>query len=94
MWESSRPWEEKWKSLKVDESKTVEQELDDEDRQAQFWRHRPDGFAVNKKEQFIYVIEFKRVSDTCEKYVSETQKLEEIQLLVVTQDLQKLLKDT
>jgi hypothetical protein len=42
----------------------TEQELDDEDRQARFWRHRPDGFSVNEKEHIIYVLEFKRVSDT------------------------------
>jgi hypothetical protein len=64
MWETVRPWEEKWESLKVNESKMVEHELDDEDRQARFWRHRPDGFTVNEKEHIIYVLEFKRVSDT------------------------------
>jgi hypothetical protein len=64
MWEVVRPWEEKWESLKVNESKMVEQELDDEDRQAQFWRRRPDGFVVNEKENIIYVLECKRVSDT------------------------------
>ena len=31
MWEVPRPWEEKWESLKVNESKTVEQDLDDEE---------------------------------------------------------------
>jgi hypothetical protein len=40
MWEAARPWEEKWESLKVNESKMTKQELDDEDRQAQFWRRR------------------------------------------------------
>jgi hypothetical protein len=39
-------------------------------------------------------LEFKRVSDTGEKYVSETQKLAEIQHLAVTQGLKKLFKDT
>jgi hypothetical protein len=34
------------------------------------------------------------VSDTGERYVSETQKLAEIQHLAVTQGLKKLLKDT
>ena len=29
-------------------------DLDDEDRQARFWRHRPDGFAVNEKEHDLY----------------------------------------
>jgi hypothetical protein len=53
MWEVTRPWEEKWESLKVNESKMVEQELDDEDRQSQFWRHRPDRFAVNEKEHIL-----------------------------------------
>jgi hypothetical protein len=38
MWEAARPWEEQWESIKVNESKMVEPELDDEDRQAQFWR--------------------------------------------------------
>jgi hypothetical protein len=42
MWKVDRPWEEKWESLKVNESKMTEQALDDEDRQARIWRHRPD----------------------------------------------------
>jgi hypothetical protein len=42
----------------------------------------------------IYILEFKRVTDTGEKYVSETQKLEEIQHLAITQDLEKMFKDT
>ncbi len=62
-------------SLKVNESKMVEPELDDEDRQSRFWRLRPDGFTVNEKENVIYILEFKRTVDTAEKYVSETQKL-------------------
>jgi hypothetical protein len=45
MWEEDRPWEEKWESLKVNESKMIEQELDDEDRQARFWSRRPGGSA-------------------------------------------------
>ena len=49
----------KWESLKVNESKMAEQELDDEDRQARFWRRRPDGFTVNEKGHIIYVLEFK-----------------------------------
>ncbi len=68
--------------------------IDDDDRQARFWRHRPDGFTVNEKEQVIYVLEFKRVTDTGEKYVSETQKLAETQHLVITQGLKRLFKDT
>jgi hypothetical protein len=94
MWETDRPWEEKWESLKVNESKMVEQELDDEDRQTRFWRHRPDGFTVNEKEHIIYVLEFKRVSDTGQEYVTETQQLAEAQHFVVTEVLQKLFKDT
>ena len=72
----------------------AEQELDDEDRQARFWRRRPDGFAVNEKEHIIYVLEFKRVSDTGQEYVTETQQLAEAQHLAVTQVLQGLFKDT
>ena len=52
------------------------------------------GFVVHEKEHVIYILEFKRVSDTGEQYVSETQKLEEIHHLVVTQNLKKLFKDT
>ena len=59
IWEVARPWEEQWESLKVNENKTMEQELDDEDRQARFGRRRPDGFAVNEKEHLIYILEFK-----------------------------------
>ncbi len=59
--------------------------IDDDDKQARFWRRRPDGFVVNEKEHVIYVLEFKRVTDTGEKYVSETQKLAETQHLVITQ---------
>jgi hypothetical protein len=94
MWEATRPWEEKWESLKANESKMVEQELDDEDRQARFWRHRPDGFSVNEKERIIYILEFERVSDTGQESVTETQQLTETQHLTVTQGLQKLFKDT
>ena len=86
-WESARPWEEQWETLKVNESKVEEQVIDDDDRQALFWRRRPDGFAVNEMEDVIYVLEFKRVTDTGEKYVSETQKLVETQHLVITQGL-------
>ena len=71
-----------------------EQEVDDEDKQARFWRHRPDGFAVNEKEHVIYVLEFKRVSDASDQYVSETQKLAETQHLAVTQGLKSLFKGT
>jgi hypothetical protein len=78
----------------VDEIRVEEQEVDDEDRQAWFWRSRSDGFAVNEKEHVIYILEFKRVSDTSDQYVSETQKLAEIQHLDVTQGLKKLFKDT
>ena len=42
----------------------------------------------------IYILEFTRVTDTGEKYVSETQKLEETQHLVITQGLKRLFKDT
>ena len=94
MGEEARPWEEKWETLKVNESKVEEQEIDDDDRQARFWSRRPDGFAVNEKEHVIYVLEFKRVVDTGEKYVSETQKLAETQHLVITQGLKRLFKDT
>ena len=94
MLEVVRPWEEQWETLKVNESKVEEQEIDDDDRQARFWKHRPDGFVVNEKEHVIYVLEFKRVTDTGEKYVSETQKLEEIQHLALTQGLKRLFKDT
>jgi hypothetical protein len=46
--------------------------MDDEDRQTRFRSHRPDGFTVNEKEYIIYILEFKRVSDTGQEYVSET----------------------
>ena len=42
----------------------------------------------------IYVLEFKRVTGTGEKYVSETQKLVETQHLAITQGLKRLFKDT
>ena len=48
-----------------------EQVIDDDDRQARFWRRRPDGFAVNEKEHVIYALEFKRVTDNGEKYVEQ-----------------------
>jgi hypothetical protein len=55
-----------------------------------------EAFTVNEKEHIIYVLEFKRVSDTGQvrEYVSETQQLAEPQHLAVTQDLKKLFKDT
>jgi hypothetical protein len=69
-------------------------ETTDQVLEARFWRRRPDGFSVNEKEHIIYVLEFKRVSDTGQEYVAETQKLVEAQHLAVTQGLQKLFKDT
>ena len=45
-----------------------------DDRQARFWRRRPDGFAGNEKEHIIYVPQFERVSDAGEGYVAETQR--------------------
>ena len=51
-------------------------------------------WAVNEKEQIISILEFKRVSDTGQEYVSETQKLPEDQHLDVTQDLKNLFRDT
>jgi ribonuclease HI len=94
MWEAARPWEEQWEALQADESKVEGQVIDEDDRQARFWRRRPDGFAVNEKEHVIYVLEFKRVADNGEKYVSETQKLAETQHLAITQGLKRLFKDT
>ena len=49
-----------------------------------FWRHRPDGFTVNEKEIYIRGLEFKRMTDTGQKYVSETQKLAKIEHLAIT----------
>jgi hypothetical protein len=63
VWEAARPWEEQWESLGTDVSKWEEQELNDDDRRARFWRRRPSGFAVNEKEHIIYVLHFERVSD-------------------------------
>jgi hypothetical protein len=76
MWEVTRSWEEKWESLKMNQSKMAEQELDDEDRQARFWRRTPDGFTVNEKEHIIYVLEFKRVrhgSRVCDRDPATTR---------------------
>jgi hypothetical protein len=42
------------------------------------------GHTDNEKEHIVYILEFKRTSDTGKKYVSETQKLAEIQHLDVT----------
>ena len=36
MWEAARPWEERWDTLKMDESRVEEQEVDDEDKQSRF----------------------------------------------------------
>jgi len=53
------------------------------------------GSKVNEKEHIIFVLEFKRVSDAGQEYVSsETQKLAGTQHLAVTQGLQKLCQDT
>ena len=78
----------------MDESRVEEQEVDDEDKQARFWRRRPEGCTVNEREHVIYILEFKGVSDAGDQYVSETQKLAEIQHLAVTQGLKSLFKDT
>ena len=50
--------------------------------------------AVNETVHVIYVREFKRVSDVGERYVTETQRVAELQHLTVTQDLKKLFEDT
>ncbi len=84
MWEPARPWEDRWDTLKMDESRVEEQEEDDEDKQSRFWSRRPDGFGVNEKDHVIYVLEFKRVSDASDQYVVETQRLAETQHLPVT----------
>ena len=68
------PWEEQWDSLGTDMSKWEEQELHDDDRQARFWRHRPDGIAVKEKEHIIYILRFERVSDAGEGTVAETPR--------------------
>ena len=64
------------------------------DRRTRFWRCRPDGFAVYENEHVIYVLEFNRVSDSGETYVTETQKVVDLQHLTVTQKLTKFIKDT
>ena len=46
--------------------KNMKRELVKFKLEERFWRHRPDGFTVNEKE--IYVVEFKRVTDTGAKY--------------------------
>ena len=46
------------------------------------------------KHAYLNILEFKRVSDTSDQYVSETQKLEETQHLAVSQGLKSLFKDT
>ena len=48
MWETARPWEEQWEALQVNESKVEDQEIDDDDRQARFWRHRPQSMKRNR----------------------------------------------
>ncbi len=40
---------------------------------------KTDGFTVNEKEHIIYVLEFKRVSDMGQEYVSETQEIAKTQ---------------
>ncbi len=61
MWETTRPWEEEWETLKVNEGNVEEQGIDDEDR-----RHRPDvrTGSQSMKRSTIYILEFKRVTDT------------------------------
>ena len=54
MWEAARPWEEQWEALQADESKVEGQVIDEDDRQARFWRRRPNGLTVNEKERDLY----------------------------------------
>jgi len=58
---AARPWAEQWESLGTDGSKWEEQELNDDDRQARFWRRRPDGFAVNEEVHIIHVLQSPKV---------------------------------
>ena len=70
----------------VQTGETTDQVLDES-----MWEEaRP--WEENEKEHIIYVLEFKRVSDAGQEYVTETQQLAETQHLAVTQGLQKLFK--
>jgi hypothetical protein len=97
MWEEDRPWEEKWESLKVNESKMTEQGwtmrtdkhgFGDTDRVGSQLMKRIIPFTFKRVSDVGH--EFKRVSDAGHEYVSETQELVETQHLAVTQGLQKL----
>jgi hypothetical protein len=70
----------------VTESKLMEQEQDNEDRQARFWMRRPGRVRSqsSEREHIIYILESKRVSDTVRATVCETQKLAEIQHFAVS----------
>ena len=48
MWEEASPWEDQWEALQANESKVEGQVIDEDDRQARFWRRRPDGFVVKR----------------------------------------------
>jgi hypothetical protein len=77
MWEEDRPWEEKWESLKVNESKMTEQELDDEDIQARFWRRRLDGFYLRAAISDCLLIGFIRATEKYQLLKSDTMQIVE-----------------
>ncbi len=54
MWEETRPWEEKWESLKEIESKMVEQELDDEDKHDFGGSDRTGSLSMKRSTSFTF----------------------------------------
>jgi hypothetical protein len=62
------------------------------DRQAHFWRRRPDGFAVNKTEHYHLCARVQARRKLLR--LKEWQRVAELQNLAVTQGLKKIFKDT
>ncbi len=60
------------------------------DAEKTFWLSRPDGWVINKETKRIIMLEFKRTSDTVEKYYSEMKSIAERQHTPILEGLNAL----
>ncbi len=66
---------------------------DEKEVQKTFWLSRPDGWVINKKTKRIIMLEFKRTSDTAEKYYSDMKSIAERQHTHILEGLNALAEE-
>ena len=54
-------------------------ELDEKEVEKTFWLSRPDGWVINRKTKRIILLEYKRTSDTSERYYEDMKTVTEKQ---------------